>query len=160
MVCVICNKINNGGAADRGGGDSEAQIDHAVGTRSGGEQLEQFEQPGTTDGGQAEKKREMLEKSELGKLYYEFADRSINDVVEEVFESDQVKAMVTYLFLLRGNELGEVGQGYIVPVACAAGISSTISKGTSHRMAHTLNQMVIKNGGEVYEGQAAAEILQ
>ncbi len=108
---------------------------------------------------QAEKKREMLEKSELGKLYYEFADRSINDVVEEVFESDQVKAMVTYLFLLRGNELGEVGQGYIVPVACAAGISSTISKGTSHRMAHTLNQMVIKNGGEVYEGQAAAEIL-
>ena len=108
---------------------------------------------------QAEKKRELLEKSELGKLYYEFADRSINDVVEEVFESDQVKAMVSYLFLLRGNELDELGQGYVVPVACASGINSTISRGTSHRLAHSLNQMVIKNGGEVYEGQAAVEIL-
>jgi len=107
----------------------------------------------------AEKKRELLEKSEVGKLYYEFAHRTISDVVEEVFESDQVKAMVSYLFLLRGNELGEPGQGYVVPVACAAGISSTISRGTSHRMAHTLNQMVIKSGGEVYEGQSAVEIL-
>ncbi|MDA2934633.1 NAD(P)/FAD-dependent oxidoreductase [Acidobacteria bacterium AH-259-D05] len=107
----------------------------------------------------AEKKRELLEKSEIGKLYYEFADRTISDVVEEVFESDQTKAMVSYLFLLRGNELDAPGQGYIVPVACAGGINSTISRGTSHRMAHTLNQMVVKNGGGVYEGQAAVEIL-
>ncbi|MCH8819302.1 MAG: NAD(P)/FAD-dependent oxidoreductase [Acidobacteria bacterium] len=108
---------------------------------------------------EADKKRALLENTEVGKAYYQYADRTIKDVVEEVFESSQTKAMVSYLFLLRGNELDEPGQGYIVPAACALGISSYISRGTSHRMAHTLNQMVIKNGGEVFEGQAAVEIL-
>jgi len=107
----------------------------------------------------ADKKRTLLEKSEIGRAYYEYADRSINEVVKEIFEHDRVRALVSYLFLIRGNELQHPGQGYIVPVACAAGIASTISRGTSHRLAHTLNQMVVKGGGEVYEGQAAVEIL-
>lgn len=107
----------------------------------------------------ADRKRELLEKSPLGQAYYEFAGRTINEVLKDAFEDDRVRAMIGYLFLVRGNELDQPGQGYVVPVACAAGISSTISRGTSHRMAHTLNQMVVKNGGEVYEGQAAAEII-
>lgn len=107
----------------------------------------------------AEEKRALLEKTEIGKAYYEFADRSINDVVEDVFEDDRVKSMISYLFLVRGNELDAPGQGYIVPVACAAGISSTISVGTSHKLGHTLHKMVVKQGGDVFEASAAVEIL-
>ncbi|MEE9613274.1 MAG: NAD(P)/FAD-dependent oxidoreductase [Desulfatiglandales bacterium] len=107
----------------------------------------------------AEEKRALLEKSEIGRAYYEFADRSINEVVKEVFEDDRVRSMISYLFLVRGNELDAPGQGYIVPVACAGGINSTISRGTSHKLAHSLHQMVVKQGGEVFEGEAAVEIL-
>ena len=107
----------------------------------------------------AEKKRELLEKSEIGKAYYEFADRSINDVVQEVFENERVQAMVSYLFLLRGNELDAPGQGYIVPVACAGGINSTLSKGTSHRLGHVLHKMVVTYGGDIYDGNTAVEII-
>ena len=107
----------------------------------------------------ADRKRELLEKSPFGQAYYEFAGRSIRQVLADVFEHDRVRAMIGYLFLIRGHELDQQGQGYVVPVACAGGINSTVSRGTSHRLAHTLNQMVVKNGGDVYEGQAAAEII-
>jgi len=106
-----------------------------------------------------ERKRELLEKTEIGRAYYEFADRTINDVVKEVFEHDRVRAMVSYLFLIRGNELDAPGQGYIVPVACAGGIQSTISKGTSHKLGHTLHKVVVKHGGDVYDGVTATKIL-
>ena len=106
-----------------------------------------------------DKKRELLEKSEIGRAYYEFADRTINDVVQEVFENDRVRAMVSYMFLIRGNELDAPGQGYIVPVACAGGINSTISKGTSHRLGHTLHKMVVTYGGDVYDGTTVVAII-
>lgn len=106
-----------------------------------------------------EKKKAILERSELGRLYLEWQPFSISHVVSRLFEHDAVRGMITFLSVIRGYEADARGMGMVIPAAIASGVNTQMARGTSHKLAHTLNRMIVKAGADVIEGQAVATIL-
>ncbi len=106
-----------------------------------------------------EEKKELLAKSAVGRQYLAWQPYTIREAVEKVFESDQVRALVCALSVIRGFEMGVPGQGFIVPAAIASGVNAQMSKGTSHRLVHSLNRGILKFGGDVIEGRAVTRII-
>ncbi len=106
-----------------------------------------------------EKKRALLERSELGRLYLEWQPYTIEEVVTKLFEHDAVRGMLVFLSVIRGYEMDARGMGMVIPAAIASGVNTQMSRGTSHRLAHTLNKMIVKAGADVIEGQAVVKIL-
>jgi len=105
------------------------------------------------------KKRALLERSELGRQYLEWQPFTIEQVVSRLFEHDAVRGMVAFLSVIRGYEMDAPGMGMTIPAAIASGVNTQMSRGTSHRLAHSLNKMVLKAGADVIEGQAVVKIL-
>lgn len=106
-----------------------------------------------------EKKKVVLQQSEPGRLYLQWQPYSINEVASQLFEHDAVRGMFVFLSVIRGYETDSKGMGMILPAALASGVNTQMSRGTSHKLAHTLNKMIVKAGTEVIEGQAVVKIL-
>lgn len=106
-----------------------------------------------------EEKKKILEKSEAGRQYLKWQPYSINQAVNELFENDVVRGMVTFLSVIRGYETDSPGLGMITPAAIASGVNTQMSKGSTHKLAHTLHKMVVKAGADVVESEAVAKIL-
>ena len=85
-----------------------------------------------------------------GRACHEFAD-VINQVLQDVFENDCVRATIGYLFLIRGHELDEPGQGYIVRLPAPGDRLTFVGRRTARR---TPKPDGGEGGGDVYEGQA------
>ena len=105
------------------------------------------------------RKRALLERSALGRQYLEWQPYAIQEVVAKLFESDEVRGMVAFLSVIRGYEMDARGMGMVIPAALASGVNTQMSRGTSHRLAHSLNKMIVKAGADVVEGQAVVKIL-
>ena len=101
----------------------------------------------------------LLEKSETGRRYLKWRSMSIRQAAETLFESEEVRSIVTFLSVIRGFEINEPGFGHVVPSSIALGVNTQMSKGSSHRLAHSLNKAVVKAGGEIYESSAAIRII-
>ena len=106
-----------------------------------------------------ERKRALLERSELGRLYLEWQPYTIDQVVSRLFEHDAVRGMISFLSVIRGYEADAKGTGMVIPAAIASGVNTQMSRGTTHKLAHTLNKMIVKAGAEVIEGQAVVKVL-
>ena len=106
-----------------------------------------------------EEKISLLEKSEAGRRYLKWRSMSIRQAVETLFESEEVRSIVTFLSVIRGFEMDEPGFGHVVPASIALGVNTQMSRGSSHRLAHSLNKAVVKAGGEIYESSAAVRII-
>ena len=106
-----------------------------------------------------EKKKTLLERSELGRLYLERQPHTIDEVVSQLFENDAVRGMISFLSVIRGYESDARGMGMVIPAAIASGVNTQMSRGSTHKLAHTLNKMVVKSGAEVIEGQAVVKVL-
>ena len=104
-------------------------------------------------------KKALLEKSEAGRQYLEWQPYSINEAVSKIFENDAVRGMFSFLSVIRGFEVDSPGMGFIMPAAIASGVNTQISKGSTHKLAHTLHRMVVKNGADVIEADAVERIL-
>ena len=106
-----------------------------------------------------EEKKAVLEKSEAGRQYLEWQPKSINDAVCEIFENDTVRGMFCFLSVIRGFETDSPGLGHIVPSALAAGVSTQMSKGSTHKLGHSLHKMITLSGADLIDGMAVKEIL-
>jgi phytoene dehydrogenase-like protein len=106
-----------------------------------------------------EKKKAILQRSELGRLYLKYQPYSINDTVSQLFENDTVRGMFTFLSVIRGFETDSRAMGHIAIASIGSGAQPQISKGSSHKMAHTLHKMVVKAGADLVESEAVARIL-
>ncbi len=106
-----------------------------------------------------EKKKALLERSELGRLYLEWQPHTIDEVVSVLFEHDAVRGMISFLSVIRGYEADARGMGMVIPAAIASGVNTQMSRGSTHKLAHTLNKMIVKAGAEVIEGQAVVKVL-
>ncbi|MBV9120053.1 MAG: NAD(P)/FAD-dependent oxidoreductase, partial [Chloroflexi bacterium] len=107
----------------------------------------------------AARKRELLEGTEAGREYFEWAKLSLIEAVQELFSDPSVQAFVLYIMLIRGSEIDQPGLGYQIPGVIAAGISASLAKGTSHRTAQVLNKSVVASGGDVIEARAVTRIV-
>ena len=106
-----------------------------------------------------EEKKALLQRSELGRLYLEWQPYTIEEVVSQLFEHDAVRGMFAFLSVIRGYEMDARGMGQAIAAAIASGVNTQMSRGTTHRLAHTLNKMIVKAGADVIEGQAVTRIL-
>ncbi|MFQ6020179.1 MAG: phytoene desaturase family protein, partial [Dehalococcoidia bacterium] len=106
-----------------------------------------------------EKKKALLERSELGRLYLEWQPYTIDEVVSRLFEHDAVRGMISFLSVIRGYEADARGMGMVIPAAIASGVNTQMSRGSTHKLAHTLNKMIVKAGADVIEGQPVVKIL-
>jgi phytoene dehydrogenase-like protein len=95
----------------------------------------------------------------LGRLYLKYQPYSINDTVSQLFENDTVRGMFTFLSVIRGFETDSKGMGQVAIAAIGSGAQPQISKGSTHKMAHTLHKMVVKAGADLVESEAVAKIL-
>ena len=99
-----------------------------------------------------EEKKALLEKSALGRLYLDYQPYSIDEVTEKLFEHDAVRGMISFLSVIRGFETDSRNMGMIAVSAIASGVNTQMSRGSTHKLAHTLNKMLVKSGAEVIEG--------
>ncbi|MBI2959358.1 MAG: NAD(P)/FAD-dependent oxidoreductase [Betaproteobacteria bacterium] len=106
-----------------------------------------------------EKKKAVLERSESGRLYLKWQPYSINETVSALFENDIVRGMFVFLSVIRGFETDCKGMGHIAIAAIGTGAQPQISKGSTHKMAHTLHKMVVKAGADLVEAGPVAKIL-
>ena len=106
-----------------------------------------------------EEKKAILEKSKEGRQYLEWQPLSINDAVCKIFENDVVRGMITFLSVIRGFETNSPGLGYVIPPAIAAGVHTQMSKGTTHKLGHSLHKMITLSGADLIDGMAVKEIL-
>lgn len=106
-----------------------------------------------------EKKKAILQKSKLGRQYLQWQPYSINETYSRLFENDAVRGMFSYLSMIRGFETDSKGMGMIAAAAIGSGVAPQISKGTTHKLAHTLHKMAIRAGADLVERQSVAKIL-
>jgi phytoene dehydrogenase-like protein len=106
-----------------------------------------------------EKKRAILERSEVGRQYLQWEPYSIMEVFSEFFENDVVRAMFVFLSIIRGFETDSKRLGFIAPAAVASGVNTQMAKHSTHSLAHTLHKMIVKAGAQVIEGQDVTKIL-
>ena len=106
-----------------------------------------------------EEKKAILERSEEGRQYLQWQPYSINEVVSELFEHDAVRGMFAFLSALRGYEIDSKGLEMMIPAAIASGVNTQMAKGTTHKLAHTMHKMIIKNGADIVDGQGVQKIL-
>ncbi|MFQ5924325.1 MAG: phytoene desaturase family protein, partial [Anaerolineales bacterium] len=106
-----------------------------------------------------EKKKALLERSEEGRLYLKWQPYSIFEVVSELFEHDAIRGMLSFLSVIRGYEADAKGLGMVIPAAIASGVNTQMSKGSTHKLAHTLHKVIVKAGVDVVESQAVVKIL-
>ena len=106
-----------------------------------------------------EKKKAILQKSDLGRLYLKYQPYSINDTVSQLFEHDTVRGMFAFLSVIRGFETDSKGMGHVAIASIGSGAQPQISKGSTHKMAHTLHKMVVKAGADIVESAPLEKIL-
>ncbi|MDP6085973.1 MAG: NAD(P)/FAD-dependent oxidoreductase [Nitrospinota bacterium] len=106
-----------------------------------------------------EEKKAILERSEEGRLYLEWQPYSILDVVKEFFENDTVRGMFAFLSVIRGFEVDSKGMGMVIPASIASGVNTQMSKGTTHKLGHSLHKMITKSGADLIDGMSVAKIL-
>jgi len=106
-----------------------------------------------------EKKKAILERSEVGRQYLQWEPYSIMEVFSEFFENDVVRAMFVFLSIIRGFEADSKRLGFIPPAAVASGVNTQMAKHSTHSLAHTLHKMIVKAGVQIIEGQDVTKIL-
>ncbi len=106
-----------------------------------------------------ELKKAILERSEPGRQYLEWQPYSINDAFSRMFENDAVRGMCAFLSVIRGFETDSPGLGHIAAAAIASGVNTQMSKGTTHKLAHSLHKMLIKAGADMVETAAVERII-
>ncbi len=106
-----------------------------------------------------EKKKAILEKSTLGRQYLEWQPYSINEAFAHFFENDAVRGMFAFLSVIRGFETDSKGMGMIAAAAIGSGVNTQMSKGSTHKLAHSLHKMITKAGADLVEADAVVKIL-
>jgi len=89
-----------------------------------------------------------LEKSPQGRRYLQLCRRSPLEVVEDLFESEAVRAAVLFqLAIPRGVLFDYAGLGMLVPLVASHAEQSHVCAGGSHVLAHGLWRCLLASGG-------------
>jgi len=79
--------------------------------------------------------------------------------VDELFENDRVRTLFLYLACMWGLEYDVAGVGYLVPLMINRATHYRLCARGSHRIAHLLGKILVKNGGMIWCGVPVTKIL-
>ena len=89
-----------------------------------------------------------LESTPIGREISEFTPKSPKEIIDELFENDQVRALMLYLACHWGLEPEVEGIGYLVPLYLDRHVNHGLCVGGSHQLAGALTRVILDNGGE------------
>ncbi|MBI3029855.1 MAG: NAD(P)/FAD-dependent oxidoreductase [Candidatus Rokubacteria bacterium] len=106
-----------------------------------------------------DKKRALLERSALGRLYLELEPLSPREFAETHFDNVTVRALLLYLCLNRELDVHAPNQGLALPSLIAGRARAELAVGGSATVAQGLRKAVEAAGGQIWEGQTISAII-
>lgn len=101
----------------------------------------------------------MFEKSELGRELMSLAEKSPREIVDELFENEHVKALMTYAICYWGLEYEQSGLGYLALLLLNRTTNYRLCAGGSHRVASALGRVIMESGGQIRTSQIIRRII-
>ena len=100
------------------------------------------------------------ERTAIGKALMDIAEDSPVEIIDRMFKSDKIKALLLYVTCMWGLSPSEPGLGYLVPLLLIrSGMNKCISIGGSHKLASSLAKIVIQNKGMILENAEVEQIM-
>jgi len=100
-----------------------------------------------------------LEKNPITKRVDELTGETPQQIVNGIFENDQVRTLFLYIACMWGLEYDLEGLGYLVPLMINRGTHFKLCATGSHHIAHLLSKVIYKYGGMIWGGFPVKGIL-
>ncbi len=99
-----------------------------------------------------------LQRTDIGREMLELVERSPLDIINDIFENDQVRTMFLYTSCMWGLDPRETGVGFFVPLLIDRGMNKSYCYGGSHKFAGALTREIVRNGGTILESSEVCKI--
>ena len=108
-----------------------------------------------------EEEESLLSKSETGKQFLEIMRRSAYSVIDEMFESTEMKALYLFLYSVRGYlpSPEAINTGFAAVAMTYLGNKAMLPMGGSRNLAYALAWMVTSYGGKIFLSSEVNKIL-
>ncbi|OGQ80149.1 MAG: hypothetical protein A3F90_12660 [Deltaproteobacteria bacterium RIFCSPLOWO2_12_FULL_60_19] len=100
-----------------------------------------------------------LEAHPIGKELLEISEKSPIQIIDGLFENEQVKTLMLYAACHWGLEPDLEGIGFLVPLYLNRAVHYRLCVGGSHMVAQSLGKIVLENGGLILGSQQVKRIL-
>lgn len=100
-----------------------------------------------------------LEANPVGKELLELSEKSPLQIINDLFENEQVKTLMLYAACHWGLEPDLEGIGFLVPLYLNRASHYRLCVGGSHMVAQALGKIVLENGGLILGSQQVRKIL-
>lgn len=90
-----------------------------------------------------------MEQTELGSAITALSERTPEEIVNELFENEHVRALMLYVACHWGLDYDQAGVSYLVPLLIDRATSYGLVAGGSHRLSNALLKAVLENQGKV-----------
>jgi phytoene dehydrogenase-like protein len=90
-----------------------------------------------------------LEQTELGSKITAISERTPEEIVNELFENEHVRALMLYVACHWGLDYSQSGVSYLVPLTIERATTYGLVEGGSHKLSAALLKAVLENKGEV-----------
>jgi len=90
-----------------------------------------------------------LELTEIGREVTAFAEKTPEDVVNELYENDYVRTLMLYICCHWGLDYNQSGVGYLIPLYLDRATSYRLVAGGSHRVSNALLKIIFENKGQI-----------
>ncbi|MEN6466951.1 MAG: NAD(P)/FAD-dependent oxidoreductase [Syntrophaceae bacterium] len=90
-----------------------------------------------------------LEETEFGASITKLSERTPEDIINDLFENEHVRAIMLYACCHWGLEYDRSGVSYMVPLLLDRATHSGLVEGGSHKLSAGLLKAVLEKGGEV-----------
>ncbi|MBW2232384.1 MAG: NAD(P)/FAD-dependent oxidoreductase [Deltaproteobacteria bacterium] len=99
------------------------------------------------------------EQTELGRELSEYAERTPEEIVCDLFEDEQVRTFMLYMACHWGLDYEQTGVSYMVPIYLNRMSNYRLTAGGSHRVSNALLKSVFEQGGQIRTCAQIARIL-
>ena len=89
------------------------------------------------------------EMTELGRELSEYAEKTPEQIVCELFENEHVRTLMLYMACHWALDYSQSGVSYMVPVYLNRMVNYRLTAGGSHRVSNALLKSIFENGGQV-----------
>jgi phytoene dehydrogenase-like protein len=100
-----------------------------------------------------------LQSHEIGKEIGEYTEKTPKEIVFNLFENDQVRALFLYAACMWGLDHDKEGVSYLVPLLINRASQYRLTIGGAHRLGHWIYKFLYKHGGAAWTSQRIKRII-
>jgi phytoene dehydrogenase-like protein len=100
-----------------------------------------------------------MQQTDIGRELFELTERSPQEVVDELFENETVRALMLYVIGLWGLEYDVTGVGYLIPLYLNRSTNYRLVVGGTHMVASAFNRIIMENGGLTMTSRRVKRII-